>query len=701
MKAPMKNPIILPVLIFALLVSCSQIQDPDSIKPQKAAANTPSALTPSPTLLPTLTPLPDLPAAQSAPEALYTPIKLSAEDEQVYQKALNDIPLYRQGNIQVKITGENGNPLTGYKVTYRQSSHDFIFGSVIVPGQTSKLSETGINYWDFQTQWPWIQPQDGRYTFNFLNYWQSLDEIRSAGYKTMASGLFIMNEADGNHFFPPFWKDLPFDQFLQKEYEFISRTAKEIGPAIDVWESIGEPNFVDRNPLRLDKDQYYQAISTSSKAIRDNDPTAVIEVNLGVPCGEISWNTNSEIIQGLLERKIDFDQAGLQFYNNSYANNHYYMGKDTLAEMSRCWDDYEKLLTPNNKKMNMTEMSVSSDHRGNELGYWDVPWTEETQAQYLETFYTIFFAKPANTGLTWYFSMDAFQDADPFVMYKGGLIRDDGTPKKSFYALKNLIQRWSTNGEAVTGPDGIITFRGFGGDYDLLVTNPVTGESMHAVVHVTDQKSSSETMPFVPNKQLLEQKGKLEKLAGYWEKKSNTEFVQKGHDYLALADHHLRNAEWALAEQTISAGLDELAITTELDIPVTSFKIASQDTDVPIIDGGRVVLWGSDTLYYPYDFPAGRVSVEIQAHSQAEKGEVPYMITGIGANYSDQWKVENTSAAAFAFSALTTGREKVFTIRCPYIDRINKSILSQNGNTGEIKLFIDRVKLVIKTSEVP
>ena len=77
------------------------------------------------------------------------------------------------------------------------------------------------------------------------------------------------------------------------------------------------------------------------------------------------------------------------------------------------------------------------------------------------------------------------------------------------------------------------------------------------------------------------------------------------------------------------------------------------------------------------------------------------MISGVGANYSEMWKVENTQPEVYSYTVATKGREKVFTIRCPYIDRIQKSIIAQNGNVGGIKLFIDEVKLVIKTAEVP
>ncbi len=692
----MKTKALLTIIFAIILVSCSPAITPVSIQTSTPIAT----ITAISTLPPTLTPAPTSTQSQVTPTALYTPVELSSEDNEAFQKALSDIPLYRQGDIQIKVQDENGNPLSGYQVKYRQTSHDFIFGSVIFPAQTGQIQEAGINYWDFEMQWQWIQPQEKKFTFDFVNYWEGVDEMKSARFGTMASAMFLLLQENGRDI-PPYWREISFDEFLKKEYEYVSATVKRFGPSIDVWEAISEPNFNFRNPLNLTKEQYYQAIAVSSKAIRDNDPTAVIEINLGVPCGQIAWESDFEIVQGLLDRNIDFDQIGLQFYNNSYAYNGFYFGKDSLTEMSECWNSYEKILAPNGKKLKMTEMAVSSDRQGSQLGYWNVPWTEDTQAQYLEKFYTIFFAKPTNTGLSWYHTLDTQDDQNSFVIYKGGLIKEDGTPKKSYFTLQNLIKEWTTTGDGKTDQDGALAFRGFGGDYEIQITDPKTGGRMYAQVHVTEQKFSSETITFIPNKQLNEQKEKLEKLIAYWESDSNAILANKGHDYLALVNHHLQNAEWQLAEQTISAALDELAITIELDIPVEKFKIASPGVDQPIIDNHRAVIWGADTLYYPYDFPSGTVSVEVVAHSQSEKGEFPSMVLGVGASYSEMWKVENPQPQTYSFTMSMTGTEKVFTIRNPYIEQVNQSIITQNGNVGELKLFIDSVKLIIRTTEVP
>jgi len=354
------------------------------------------------------------------------------------------------------------------------------------------------------------------------------------------------------------------------------------------------------------------------------------------------------------------------------------------------------MLAPYGKKIVGSEFSVPSEAPAGQIGYWDVPWSDDTQAQYLATAYTIFFSKPSNLGLVWWNTVEP----SPFV-YHGGLIRDDGTPKKSYYTLQHLIESWTTTGQGATDNSGAITFRGYGGEYEIEIINPANGESMVTQAHVTEQNSASETIKFVPNNLLLEKKANLEKLVSYRESKSDQDLVQKGKDYIALVNHHIQNSEWALAKQTLNTALNDLAITTEMIIPNNNLIPVGYKGEGYTTENGSNLIWGSTTLHFLRDFPAGTVTVEIMAHSQNEKGESPIMVVGVGANYSRVWKVENEQSQTYTFTTPTTGKEQDLTIRFPYDGRINDRITAQNGNVGELKLYIDQVKIIIKTAEVP
>jgi hypothetical protein len=215
-----------------------------------------------------------------------------------------------------------------------------------------------------------------------------------------------------------------------------------------------------------------------------------------------------------------------------------------------------------------------------------------------------------------------------------------------------------------------------------------------------EQKLTSQVVKFIPNGWLVEQKKQLENLIAYWGTKSDSVRVQKGHDYLALVDYHQQNMEWELAQQTLSAALDELAVTTEMVIPNKDLLPVGLKGEGYTTENGSHLIWGSTTLHYPYLFPAGTVTIEITAHSQNEKGETPIMVAGVGANYSPVWKVGNEQSQVYRFTTTTAGNEQDLTIRFPYDGRINERIMAQGGNVGELKLYIDRVRLIITTTEI-
>lgn len=677
------------LLVTTILNSCSPTA---TLVPTQATVPL-ATLTPVSTLPSTLTPVPTLPQPQKTPTILFNPIELSSADNEAYQKALSDIPVYRQGNTQITVLDESGNPLPGYQVKYRQTSHDFLFGGISNNYDTAKVIQAGLNSWSVQMSWYWIQPEYKKFDLDFTNYWLGIDELKTGGWKMRAQGFFDF--ADGE--FPPFYGNVPFDEFLKRLYDHEAATVKRFAPSVDNWEAVLEPNLGNHNPLKLTKDEYFKAIATSIQAIRDNDPTATIEINLSYPCGGIDWLNNFQMTQDLLDRNIDFDTLGLQFYYNAYIGaGNYQMPKMSLSEMSACYDKYAAMLTPHGKKIVGSEFSVPSEAPAGNIGYWNVPWSEDTQAQYLRTAYTIFFSKPSNLGLVWWNTVEP----SPFV-YHGGLIKEDGSPKKSFYALQQLIKDWTTIGESETNTSGVASFKGFGGDYEVEIIDPASGESMVTQIHITEQVSTDQTIKFTPNNLLLEKKAKLEKLLSYWKSKSNLDLVQKGNDYLALVDHHINNSEWALADQTINKALEDLAIQYEVTIPPSKLIPVGAHGEGFTMENGSALIWGSTTLHFPYHFPAGTVSAEITAHSQNEKGETPIMVSGVGANYSQVWKVANAQSETFSYTVGTSGKEQDFTIRFPYDGRIYDRITAQNGNVGALKLFIDQVKLIIKTTEVP
>ena len=133
------------------------------------------------------------------------------------------------------------------------------------------------------------------------------------------------------------------------------------------------------------------------------------------------------------------------------------------------------------------------------------------------------------------------------------------------------------------------------------------------------------------------------------------------------------------------------------------------DQLIPVVDtsGGGVttengswLLWGAGVIHYPYKFPAGTVTVVIKAHAHNTAGESAIMVTGVGANYSQIWKVADEQSQEYTFTTITSGNEQDLTIRFPYDEQIYSRINQQNGNVGELKLYVDEVKLIFKTTQI-
>lgn len=147
------SPVIVAVVI--LLAACAQpvAELPEETATRTALPTSTSTPTPTATLPPTFTPVPALTQVQITPTTLYSPIELSAADNEVYQKALSDIPLYRQGDIQIVLQDEDGNPLSGYLVKYNQVSHDFLFAGITDNFYIGELKQAGINTMTVYLAW--------------------------------------------------------------------------------------------------------------------------------------------------------------------------------------------------------------------------------------------------------------------------------------------------------------------------------------------------------------------------------------------------------------------------------------------------------------------------------------------------------------------------------------------------------------------
>jgi GH35 family endo-1,4-beta-xylanase len=213
---------------------------------------------------------------------------------------------------------------------------------------------------------------------------------------------------------------------------------------IYAWDTVNEAHAPNPNYKQT---EIMELTGVAAKAVREADPSAIRVVNITMAPGDYvavpgidqlarSGHTQTPyaFLKGLQSQGIGFEAIGLELYYPSL----------DMMELSRLLDKYAKL----GKTIHVTELGVSSNTGkdpssqlygkhdfSKTLGEWHHPWDEDTQADWVEQFYTIAYSKPSIKAITYTHVTDTFW---PY----GGLFRNDMTPKRAFVRLQQLLGSW-------------------------------------------------------------------------------------------------------------------------------------------------------------------------------------------------------------------------------------------------------------------
>jgi GH35 family endo-1,4-beta-xylanase len=95
-------------------------------------------------------------------------------------------------------------------------------------------------------------------------------------------------------------------------------------------------------------------------------------------------------------------------------------------------------------------------------------WTPEAQTEFTEQFVRLCFGHPAVASINWW----GFSDRNIWLP-GGGLVDEEYRPKPVYLMLDKLInQTWKTNFSLKTDSQGTVTFRGFFGEYEIILNRP-------------------------------------------------------------------------------------------------------------------------------------------------------------------------------------------------------------------------------------
>jgi len=166
-----------------------------------------------------------------------------------------------------------------------------------------------------------------------------------------------------------------------------------------------------------------------------------------------------ELLGELRRRGAPLDAVGIQ--------SHMHKGVWSAEQLWQTCETYARFGLP----LHFTELTILSgrpkaaDDNDWHLRHADWPSTPEGEAAQLEQgrrFYSLAFSHPAVEAVTWW----DFADRRAWQGAPAGLLRHDMSPKPLADWLRTAFgETWTTNATAAADGEGVVSFRGFFGEY--------------------------------------------------------------------------------------------------------------------------------------------------------------------------------------------------------------------------------------------
>lgn len=373
----------------------------------------------------------------------------------------------RKVGKRIRLTDEQGNPLSNREAKVRQVNHAFLFGCggfdfvpyVVEGGEANKQLVDGwlevFNYATLPFYWGRYEPEEGKPNHDSL--------MKTAQY-LKAQGVKVKGHPLCWHTSCANWL-MKYDNqtILKKQLERIDRDVTGFKSVIDMWDVINEVVIM---PIF---DKYDNAITRICKEkgrvglIREvferahaSNPDAVLLLN--------DFNTSIDyeiLIDGCLNAGVPISAIGIQSHQHQG-----YWGREKLEEVLERFSHF-------GLPIHFTENTLISGEimppHIVDLNDWQVdswpttPEGEERQAHELEEMYRILFSHPLVEAITTWNYRDG-----GWLKAPAGFVRQDNSRKPSYEMLQKLVkQEWWTDTTVKTDENGWLEVEAFKGDYHI------------------------------------------------------------------------------------------------------------------------------------------------------------------------------------------------------------------------------------------
>ena len=415
-------------------------------------------------------------------------LPFSARDTVLWERAEQEIEAHRCGDVIMRVVDANGQPLRGVPVRYNQRVHAFHFGAQYPYDSETYdlLQQAGINAATLWLGWKYVEPEAGIYNWEYLDRVWHPALLHKRGLRLTAHALNWFKP--GWNVLPQYLLDTPVTELPDLVYKHVGQIARHWAPYIETFELVNEPFWTDADALTLGLEDMVRICHATAVAVRDVVPDARLEINFAEASRKLSYRLSPlDFLEQLERANVPYDSIGLQAFENGYSVTDpptFYRTK-TFTGILQTLQQYAKA----GKSIDISALAMpsvppcSKPPSRFELRYG--LWDETAQARYLDAAYTLFFAHRAVEGITWWCPVDGRLS----FIQGGGLLREDLSPKPSYTALKQWMQRHTSSGQVYSDAEGRAVIRGYGGDYEITVGAGTLGRPM---THHIDPRVATE-----------------------------------------------------------------------------------------------------------------------------------------------------------------------------------------------------------------
>jgi endo-1,4-beta-xylanase len=414
------------------------------------------------------------------------------------EKAKKNIELYRKGDASINVIDFQGKPIKNLKIEINQISQDFLFGNLAfeiggfspeVPFKVDEFREKFkalFNLAVLPFYWNGYEKRAG--SPEWYKNTNALDWCLENGITVKGHPLGWTGPAGT----PKWLLKLPEETATELYKARICNNVIGYKGKIDIWDVVNEPvntvpwemalkDTLNNNDFRYNMkgikiEQIVPWVEKSFKWANQANPEGNYILNeyftLAIP--EVR-DRFYELIKELRLRNTPIKGIGIQGHEPREM-------WFSPVEVYKTFDLYKEFNLP----IHITELIPQSS--GKDITGWRTgKWTEEAQAEFAQQFYTLAFGHPSVASINWW----GLSDRNIWLS-GGGLLDKDYNPKPVYNTLLKLIKTdWMTKNVLVTtNKKGQTRFRGFYGEYQIVITKP-DGTKMTIQKHLKEKTENN------------------------------------------------------------------------------------------------------------------------------------------------------------------------------------------------------------------